>query len=56
MPHPPISAEMAALERDLSARLGLRVQVAFDGESGSVRLHVKTLDQLEGVVSLLTRA
>jgi len=56
VPHPPISAEMAALERDLSARLGLRVQVAFDGEAGSVRLHVKTLDQLEGVVSLLTRA
>ncbi len=55
VPHPPISAEMAALERDLSARLRLRVQVVFDGETGSVRLHVKTLDQLEGVVSLLTR-
>lgn len=55
-PHPlPLTAEMAALERDLSARLGLRVQVAFDGQAGSVRLHVQTLDQLEGVVSLLTR-
>ena len=54
-PQPPASAEMAALERDLSARLGLRVQVAFDGKAGSVRLHVQTLDQLEGVVSLLTR-
>ena len=54
-PHPPASAEMAALERDLSARLGLRVQVAFDGQGGSVRLHVQTLDQLEGVGSLLTR-
>ena len=48
-------AEMAALGRDLSARLGLQVQVAFDGQTGSVRLHLQTLDQLEGVVALLTR-
>ncbi len=54
-PRPPPDAEMAALERDLSARLGLRVQVSFDGRAGSIRLHVQTLDQLDGVISLLTR-
>ena len=48
-------AEMAALGRDLSARLGLRVKVAFDGRVGSVQLHLQTLDQLEGLVALLTR-
>jgi len=47
--------ETAALERDLSARLGLRVQVAFDGAGGSVRIHYQTLDQLDGVIALLTR-
>lgn len=47
--------ETAALERDLSARLGMRVQVAFDGAGGSVRIHYQTLDQLDGVIALLTR-
>ena len=50
-----VDPETAALERDLSARLGLRVQVAFDGAGGSVRIHYQTLDQLDGVIALLTR-
>ena len=52
---PQADPETAALERDLSARLGLRVQVTFDGKGGSVRIHYQTLDQLDGVIALLTR-
>jgi len=52
---PQADPETAALERDLSARLGLRVQVAFDGTGGNVRIYYQTLDQLDGVIALLTR-
>ena len=51
----PVDPETAALERDLSARLGLRVQIAFDGHGGSVRIGYRTLDQLDGIITLLTR-
>jgi ParB family chromosome partitioning protein len=47
--------ETAALERDLSERLGLRVQIAFDGAGGSIRIHYHGLDQLDGLVALLMR-
>lgn len=47
--------ETLALERSLAARLGLKVDIAFDGASGSIRIHVRTLDQLDGVIALLTR-
>jgi ParB family chromosome partitioning protein len=47
--------ETAALERDLSERLGLRVDIAFDGQGGTLRIRYRTLDQLDGLVSLLTR-
>jgi len=45
--------ETAALEADLSERLGLKVEIAFDGKRGSVRIHYRSLDQLDGIVSLL---
>lgn len=45
--------ETAALERDLSERLGLRVEIAFDGKGGTVRIHYRNLEQLDGVVALL---
>ncbi len=45
--------ETAALERDLSERLGLRVDIAFDGQGGSVKVHYRSLDQLDGIVALL---
>lgn len=45
--------ETAALERDLSERLGLKVEITFDGKGGSVRVHYRSLDQLDGVVALL---
>ena len=46
--------ETAALEKDLSEQLGLRVQIAFDGRGGSVRIVYNSLDQLDGVVALLS--
>jgi len=46
--------ETVALARDLSERLGLKVDIAFDGKGGSVRLSYRSLDQLDGIVSLLS--
>lgn len=45
--------ETAALERDLAERLGLKVEIAFDGKAGSVRIHYRSLDQLDGLITLL---
>ena len=45
--------ETEALARDLSERLGLRVDIAFDGNGGSVRLTYRSLDQLDGIIALL---
>ena len=47
--------ETQALERSLSGKLGLKVEIAFDGASGSMRIHFRSLDQLDGVIALLTR-
>ncbi len=47
--------ETVALERDLSEKLGLRVQIAFDGRGGHVKLAYSSLDQLDGIVALLSR-
>ncbi|GAC1337422.1 MAG: ParB/RepB/Spo0J family partition protein [Acetobacteraceae bacterium] len=51
----PADPETAALERDLSARLGLKVQITSEGAGGSVRISYRNLDQLDGVLALLTR-
>ncbi|HVN42940.1 MAG TPA: ParB/RepB/Spo0J family partition protein [Steroidobacteraceae bacterium] len=47
--------ETEALERDLSERLGLRVDVTFDGRTGMLRIHYRSLEQLDGIVALLNR-
>jgi ParB family chromosome partitioning protein len=47
--------ETAALERDLSERLGLKVEIGFDGRGGHVRIVYKSLDQLDTVIALLSR-
>ncbi|MBN9511073.1 MAG: ParB/RepB/Spo0J family partition protein [Alphaproteobacteria bacterium] len=47
--------DLAALERSLSARLGLKVEIAPRGRGGAVRIHFQTPDQLEGVLALLSR-
>mgnify|MGYP001218390451 FL=1 len=50
----PKNPEIAALERDLGSRLGLKVAVNFDGrKGGSLEIHYKSLDQLDTVLALL---
>src|SRR5690606_33803086 len=39
-------ADTVALERDLSALLGLKVTISFQGEGGSLTIHYRTLEQL----------
>lgn len=45
--------ETVSLERELSVRLGLKVDIAFDGKGGTLRLQYRSLDQLDGLVRLL---
>lgn len=47
--------ETSALERDLSKQLGLKIDIAFDGKGGTVRITYQSLDQLDGLVTLLGR-
>jgi ParB family transcriptional regulator, chromosome partitioning protein len=51
----PRDPETEALERDLSEKLGLKVQIAFDGRGGSVRIQYRSLDQLDGLIALMSR-
>jgi ParB family chromosome partitioning protein len=46
-------ADTRALEHDLSLKLGLKVEIEFDGKGGRVVLHYASLDQLDGVVEKL---
>jgi len=48
-------AETEALERDLRQKLGLKIEVQFNGRGGQLRIHYDTLDQLDGVLQLLNR-
>ena len=47
--------ETAGLEAEISGRLGLKVEINFDGKGGSIRIHYRSLDQLDGIVTLLNR-
>ena len=47
--------ETTAIERDLSERLGLRVALSFDGRGGTVKIAYRSLEQLDGVIALLSR-
>jgi ParB family chromosome partitioning protein len=51
----PQDPETAALEKDLSAHLGLRVEIRFDGRGGQLRISYRSLDQLDGLIALLRR-
>ncbi len=51
----PPDPEVAALERDLSTRLGLKVQITPEGRGGTVRIAYRNLDQLDAVLELLRR-
>jgi ParB family chromosome partitioning protein len=46
--------EIAALERDLTEKLGLRVSVNHAGKGGEVVIRYRDLDQLDGLIRLLT--
>jgi ParB family chromosome partitioning protein len=46
--------DTAALERDLTERLGLRVSVKHQGKGGEVVIRYRDLDQLDGLVRLLS--
>jgi ParB family transcriptional regulator, chromosome partitioning protein len=49
------SADALALESDLSSLLGLSVAINTKGESGSMVIHFKTLEQLDDLIQRLSR-
>jgi len=48
-------ADTVALERDLSALLGLRVTIGIQGRGGALTIHYRTLEQLDDVLKRLTQ-
>ena len=50
-----VDPEVAALERELSTRLGLKVQITQEGRGGNIRIAYRNLDQLDAVLELLRR-
>ena len=50
----PVDADLAALERQLSDLLGVRVKVSHGKSGGSVSLHYSTLDQLDLICQRLS--
>ena len=54
-PAPPKDADTMALERDLSALLGLKVTISFQGQGGSLTIHYQTLEQLDDVLQRLSQ-
>ena len=54
-PAPAKDPEIESLERSLRDRLGLRIEVQFNGRGGQLRIHYETLDQLDGVLQLLNQ-
>ncbi|RMD61634.1 MAG: ParB/RepB/Spo0J family partition protein [Alphaproteobacteria bacterium] len=49
-------ADTLALERDLTALLGLKVSIDFHGTGGSLTIHYNTLEQLDDVLRRLNQA
>ena len=45
--------ETVALERELTAKLGLKAKISFNGRGGQVVLGYRSLEQLEGLLRLL---
>jgi ParB family chromosome partitioning protein len=50
----PMDADRAALERQLSDMLGIKVQVTHKGQGGAVTLHYSSLDQLDMICQRLS--
>ena len=42
-----------ALERDLTAKLGLKTEIAFDGKGGALTIRYQTLEQLDDLIAKL---
>jgi ParB family chromosome partitioning protein len=55
-PASPRDPDTVALERELSAVLGLKVTIDFDGKGGKLIVHYKTLDQLDDVLQRLNQS
>ncbi|WP_299615103.1 ParB/RepB/Spo0J family partition protein [Pelagibius sp.] len=51
----PKDTDTIALERDLTALLGLKVSIKFHGSGGSLTIHYKTLEQLDDVLHRLNQ-
>ncbi|MGF1631918.1 MAG: ParB/RepB/Spo0J family partition protein [Kiloniellaceae bacterium] len=51
----PKDTDTLALERDLTALLGLKVSIKFQGAGGSLTIHYKTLEQLDDVLHRLNQ-
>ncbi|HKX92747.1 MAG TPA: ParB/RepB/Spo0J family partition protein [Sphingomicrobium sp.] len=49
-----VDADLAALERQLTDMLGVRVEVVHKGQGGTVTLHYSSLDQLDMICQRLT--
>jgi len=47
---PAKSPDIVALERSLTEQLGLRVEIGFSGKGGTMRIHYRDLDQLDGLL------
>jgi ParB family chromosome partitioning protein len=54
-PDTPKDSDTLALERDLTALLGLKVSIKFQGTGGSLTIHYKTLEQLDDVLHRLNQ-
>lgn len=52
-PAPPLP-ETAALERELTEKLGLKVAIRHNGKAGQVVINYRDLDQLDGLIRLLS--
>ncbi len=50
------SADLRAVEADLSEQLGLKVSISFNGRGGTISLRYQNLDQLDHVVARLGRS
>jgi ParB family chromosome partitioning protein len=50
---PAPDADILALERELTLLLGLKVKISADGQAGSLTIHYRNLEQLEGVLQRL---
>jgi ParB family chromosome partitioning protein len=48
-----MASEVEALAKNLSEKLGMRVQIKFNGKGGAVILHYADLDQMDSLLALL---